>query len=622
MSKLTRLPGTVLSFAFRPLAANPAFFFFMYLLGFTSHMAEVPFDIGGVPYDLLETELFIDVYALCVVLCVVPLRFRRVLRGVCYALAYPITLVDVWCYVTFDSALTPSLLMLAGETNGNEASEFLASYLNADVLLSPVGLVLLILAVHLCFNIAATVMRRKGISLCPRLPDNKRRRILIDDAVRTATALAGLAAACLFIWGCVQCRGNKAAMLRIFVSADTIGKVENELTRSDRAVLYLPAYRLAFSIYANMLAAKQIDRLIETADKAAVDSCSFKSSNIVFIIGESYNRHHSQLYGYDKATAPMQTERHSKGELIRFDDVVSPWNLTSFVFKLVFSLYSVGDKGEWCDYPLFPELFRSAGYHVTFLTNQFIPKTREAVYDFSGGFFLNNATLSKAQFDTRNTRLHKFDDGLLTDYDSLASGISAPRLTIFHLMGQHVDYRERVPQERKIYGPRDYKRPRLNRKERWIMADYDNATRYNDSIVDAILKRHEHENAIVIYMPDHGEECYGNDIHTHGRLHSAAIDYRLAHEEFEIPFWIWCSESYSATHPDIVREVERASRLPFMTDRMPHMLLYLAGISCPAYREELNPLSPKYDAGRARILKNTTDYNILKMQNDRKHAAE
>lgn len=88
---------------------------------------------------------------------------------------------------------------------------------------------------------------------------------------------------------------------------------------------------------------------------------------------------------------------------MKYTDVVSPWNLTSFVFKHLFSLYCVGDKGEWCDYPLFPELFRKAGYHVTFLTNQFLPKAKEAVYDFSGGFFLNNPKLSAAQL-TRATR--------------------------------------------------------------------------------------------------------------------------------------------------------------------------------------------------------------------------
>ena len=50
-------------------------------------------------------------------------------------------------------------------------------------------------------------------------------------------------------------------------------------------------------------------------------------------------------------------------------------------------MHVVGQKGEWCDYPLFPQLFRKAGYHVSFITNQFLPQAKEAVYDFSGGFF-------------------------------------------------------------------------------------------------------------------------------------------------------------------------------------------------------------------------------------------
>ena len=110
-----------------------------------------------------------------------------------------------------------------------------------------------------------------------------------------------------------------------------------------------------------------------------MDSCSFRSPHIVLIIGESYNKHHSQLYGYDRETTPLQLERTKKGEMVVFDDVVSCWNLTSFVFKNIFSLHAVGDSGEWCDYPLFPELFRKAGYNVTFITNQFLPQAKEAL---------------------------------------------------------------------------------------------------------------------------------------------------------------------------------------------------------------------------------------------------
>lgn len=175
---------------------------------------------------------------------------------------------------------------------------------------------------------------------------------------------------------------DKTAFVRL-MSYDNIGQVEHELTKKEKAQLYLPGYRLMFSIYANELTAKQVKTLVENIDKAKVDSCSFRSKNIVLIIGESYNRHHAGLYGYHKDTTPRQEARAQKGELIPFSDVVAPWNLTSFVFKALFSLYTVGDKGEWCDYPLFPELFRKAGYHVTFLTNQFLPQAKEAVYDFS-----------------------------------------------------------------------------------------------------------------------------------------------------------------------------------------------------------------------------------------------
>ena len=143
------------------------------------------------------------------------------------------------------------------------------------------------------------------------------------------------------------------------------------------------------------------------------------------------------------------------------------------------------------------------------------------------------------------------------------------------------------------------------------MADYDNAVLYNDSIVDAIISRFEDKEAIIIYMPDHGEECYEGNRGFICRNHSAAIDYDLAHYEFEIPFWIFCSYKYAAKHPDIYKEIIGAKNRRFMTDALPHMLLYLAGIHTKDYHAEYNILSPQYNEMRPRILKNTTDYDKL-----------
>lgn len=616
MKNALKYAGKALSLFLKPIKANAAFFVFMYTLGLVCVYVVVPPKRGYHPYALGPQELFFDVYALCVFLTLLPMAVRRWVRRVFYAIAYIVAIVDVYCFVKFDSTLTPTMLLLLAETDSREAWEFLRSYITPDIIFSRLGWVLLVMVIHLACTICCRLLKR-GIACEPLrkvlgivsqwlkpLADGMRKyKVWID-------ALLGTVVLSLLIWSAIDTWHNKPAFARL-MSYDNIGSVEHELTRKDRAFLYQPIYRLVFSVYANSLTAQQVDKLVEGIDDVKVDSCSFRSPNIVLIIGESFNRHHAQLYGYDKPTTPCQKRRADKGELTVYSDVVAPWNLTSFVFKHLFSTYTVGDKGEWCDYPLFPELFRKAGYHVSFLTNQFLPQAKEAVYDFSGGFFLNNPQLSEAMFDTRNSKLFYYDEGLVNDYDRLKKENGENNLIIFHLKGQHVDYHTRFPKARRKFNKEDYNRPDLNVKEKRVLANYDNAIHYNDSVVDAIIGKFEHENAVVIYVPDHGEECYGEEVHFYGRMHSAEITARLAREEFDIPFWIWCSHDFMVSNPDIYRDIVLAKDRPYMTDALPHLLLYLGGIHCPAYREDLNILSPQYNEQRPRILKNTTDYDKI-----------
>jgi len=607
--KCLRIVERALRDIFEPIKSNAAFFIFMYALGLVCVYATVPDKRGYHAWPQAPYDLFVDVAVLCFLLWLIPHRARLWVRRVLYVFAYLLAVIDVYCFVKFDSTITPTMLLLVGETDSREATEFLSSYISADLLSSRLGWVLLVMAVHAVW---AVVWSRRE-----RCAGWLRRKMPWTAALRTAglkaEPWAGLAVAVLFVFSAVRCADNKAAFVRL-MSYDNIGSVEHELTRKDKAVLNQPVYRLVFSIYANRLTARQVKVLVENIDNVKVDSCSFRSKNIILIIGESYNRHHAGLYGYEKDTTPRQQKRARRGELVPFGDVVSPWNLTSFVFKHIFSLYTVGDKGEWCDYPLFPELFRKAGYHVTFLTNQFLPQAKEAVYDFSGGFFLNHPELSGEMFDTRNSRLYRFDAGLLSEYDRLKTENREHNLIIFHLKGQHVDYRTRFPIDRRRFNPEDYDRPELKQKELRVLADYDNAILYNDSIVDAIIKRFEEQDAVVIYVPDHGEECYEGDVHFYGRMHSTEITARLAREEFDIPFWIWCSHKYMTGHPGVFSDIVKAKNRRYMTDALPHLLLYLGGISSPHYRESLNVISPEYDEQRPRILKDAVDYDELKKE--------
>ena len=597
-----------IGYLFSPIQQNGAFFVFMFALGWLCTQLEImPYYLrnkGAEPYELSAPELFLDIYVVCVILTLIPKKIRIWVKALLYVLFYGVALVDMFCYERFESTLTPTMLMLAMETTGQEAREFLSGYLSYETVKSGVGWILLLMTMHILW----TILRRLLAKMRQRLILPKINPIIFSGF----KAVMGCVVAWLLYGSISQTWNNKVAIHKLF-SCETIGEVEHELTKKDQAKLYVPVYRLAFGIYANGLADTQIEQLKAASDKIQVDSCSFRVPNIVLVIGESYNKHHSQLYGYDKPTTPRQMALQDEGSLVAFTDVVSSWNLTSFVFKHMMSLYAVGDSGEWCDKPLFPEVFRKAGYHVTFVTNQFEPKAKEAVYDFSGGFFLNDPELSQRQFDSRSTRTHRFDDGVLKEYDALKDSTFAHNLVILHLMGSHVDYRARYPQKTQtVFAPQMYNRPELNDKQKQILAHYDNSLRYNDSIVACITQKFVNKDAVVIYVPDHGEEIFDGSPYMYGRMHGANIDYRLARNEMEIPFWIWGSPEYRENHPYGWLAIQNAKDRPLMIDVLPHLLLYLGGISTPLYREELNVISPKYDMKRPRILKGVTDYNQLK----------
>ena len=608
----------------RPIATR--FFLFMYLLGIVSSMVTIPNWKGAQMYENAPWELFVDVYLLSALVCLIPtgtgklkgklskINLRLVVKALIYSVMYPLYIIDTFCFVKFGTTINPSMLLLVGETNAGEASEFFQNYITLDILLSEVGIIMLIPLCHVIMVLVCRMLKFRMPKMALKWPA----RLVIDILI-----LIALAASAYF--GAYE---NKALYQKT-MSMQTIGEVEHSLAYHPHTEMYQPPMRLAFSIRSNQLIARQLDNLMATLDKAEVDSCDMKSQNIVLIIGESFNKRHAQLYGYDKKNMPNQVRLEKSGLLTKLDDAIAPWNLTSFVFKHLMTTYCVGDTADWCDYPLFCQLFRKAGYKVTFLTNQFLPQAKEAVYDFSGGFFINNEKLSAEQFDVRNDKLHVFDEGLLQDWDNLngngnvngnsslpfggGSGRGAS-LTIFHLMGQHVSYRIRCPNSKKRWGadcyPNDMDMPAKRRK---IMADYDNAVWYNDSVVNQIIERFKKEDAIIIYMPDHGEEVFGPGArHFCGRMHDAVITKRLADEEFRIPMWIYCTPKYRKNHPEVFKAIKRAKGKKYMTDATSHLLLGLAGIHSKYYRPEYDLLSPQYNANRKRIIKNTVDYDTIK----------
>lgn len=337
----------------------------------------------------------------------------------------------------------------------------------------------------------------------------------------------------------------------------------------------------------------------ETNRTISVDSCDFTSSNIILIIDESYNKYHSNLYGYNKETSPRLSK---ESNLMTFSDVVAPINYTYGCFGHFLSLASVDQDCNWYDAPLFPSVFKKAGYNVTWWENQtascrYIDKSSELFYD------------------VKNYKKYVYDDELLAEYRQRRDVVEkdSNNLIMFHLIGMHYDYSNRYPSSQSKFNSQDYlDRSELDEKEKNIVACYDNAVLYNDSIISNIIEMFKNKDAVVICFSDHGEEVYD-----YRRFESRSSFYTddLAswmHCQLDIPFFIFVTESYKNRHPDLTNKITKAVHRPFMIDDLPHLLFDLAGIRTKGYDSCRSVINDSYNDKRERMV---TDWNETKIVN-------
>ncbi len=152
--KLVDKIGRMLASVTKPLNGYGAFLVFMFVLGLVAVYAVVPAKRGQHAYALASEELLADVCLLCLMLWVMPRKVGLWVKRAMYVAAYLVVLVDVYCFVKFDTTITPTMLLLVGETNSDEAAEFVESYMTFGIVFSRVGRVLLVMLVHVLWAVA------------------------------------------------------------------------------------------------------------------------------------------------------------------------------------------------------------------------------------------------------------------------------------------------------------------------------------------------------------------------------------------------------------------------------------------------------------------------------------
>ena len=313
---------------------------------------------------------------------------------------------------------------------------------------------------------------------------------------------------------------------------------------------------------------------------------------VVYILGESTSRHHLGLYGYHLDTTPCMSALEENGELYKFTDVISPNSSTIPVLEKLFTFYRKGAKGDWYQYTDLFSILNVAGYHTVWLSNQ----EYTGIYGYAGRFYAERCKVS-AFTQLRNsesaTIQAPFDEALLPLLDRELRKAAKKNFIVVHLYGTHQHYKDRYPATFRAFTPDEEEGE--SSRIRQTRAEYDTAIRYNDSIINAIIRRFERKNAIVIYAPDHAEDVLhvNKKIAGHGEI---GVNRFMV----EIPMMIYTSKKFREAYPDLDRRMCQAVNRPFMTDDMIHALLDLMQIKTPGYKPAYSVFNQQYNAARIR----------------------
>lgn len=314
---------------------------------------------------------------------------------------------------------------------------------------------------------------------------------------------------------------------------------------------------------------------------------------VIFVLGESTDRNHMQLYGYRLPTTPNLLLRHERGEIFRFNDTIACANHTSLAMSRIFTFAEKSDpKDDWFFKANIFDIVRRAGYRTVWLSNQ----SPIGLWGNFDKYFSARCDESFFVESEGEITLNRQIDGVLLPIldEFLAKTSATKNFWLIHLYGTHGEYIERYPADFAKFSASDEEKP----VESWRKgtAEYDNAVLYNDFIVNEIIRRFEDKNAVLIYISDHGEEVYdGRDFAWHSVEEEGNV------HMIEIPAIVWTSEKFRKSYPEKVFSLKNAVDRPYRTDFLIHTLLDLMDIRTTSFDATKSVINEKFDSSRPRI---------------------
>ncbi|MDE6391516.1 MAG: sulfatase-like hydrolase/transferase [Duncaniella sp.] len=513
----------------------------------------------------------------------------RFVRGLVLVLAGVFFTGELFCYFSQSSRITSGLAIVMMQSNPSESAEFLSLPNTRSALLETLAVMAAVYLFYLLINKLWASKIGEGEKIVRLLGRRSRRRLLT----------------CL------------TAALALFSAADcwyAARKFYPTYWSRFKGLQYATSPVLYPLIVKDVLDSgdpEQTKMLKEANENVAITAAPQDSLTVVYIIGESHPRTRTGAFGYCKDTTPRISALAEDSSLILLRDVVAPFNKTYHMYRRLMAVgETVGEQQSVWSFPLLPAVMKKAGFRVGLYDNQSTVSPGRN-FDFGCNNFMADSDIREQSVDLINDSVCRYDSGLTAAYPPLRDGVRD--LTIYHIMGQHVEFHERCPEASARFSPDDY-RDILEYTEEMmrVSADFDNAIFITDSLIGNIIDSISGRNAVLVYVPDHGEEGY--DFRNSVGRNSDYGNPGMLRTQIQVAAFVWLSPEYRRRHPEAERLLRaNASRKIYNTD-LPATVIDLAGIGYEGFDREYSLLNPGCRDRRHRWINNTVDYNALQKE--------
>ena len=323
---------------------------------------------------------------------------------------------------------------------------------------------------------------------------------------------------------------------------------------------------------------QRLDNFAKNKDERILGAKNLKFSDekalYVLVIGESQNKNHMSVYGYEHDTTPFLREFAKSDNAVFFTNAFSNHSFTIHVlYQFMTARNQYNNLAQEKAISLV-ELANLAGFETIYLSNQ----AKHGIYGSPLSMLFMDADQKSWLMTMGTTRFHRpeepYDEKLLPKIGEVK--FADKTLLILHLMGGHFKYEARYPANFAKFAQ-----------------SYDNAVFYNDFVVRQIYEkvRKVPNFKALVYCADHGEDM----IHQHN---SDNFTMQMA----TIPFFAYFSDEWIAQNEMKFANLKKHKDEYFTNDLLFDFMSSIMGISWDGVEPHNDISSEFYDTNKSRFM--------------------